>query len=179
MMSETLKIAAAPIIDFSGYNAFADPESQNRAHKMACLETFEYAHLKSLVEQRAATFIDFAEQNCLLLLESKPCGWCAPALVAVAQELNRNKDADKEVLFEIFSNEINAINWSHIRKINKNLIDRRLNNKTNDFNIIIDMLRQEDETRDAALTIKTLKNLVAIKKAANPMQPFHWEDVAE
>ena len=177
LVSEILNCEPAPIIEFDGYNAFADADNQNRAHKMACLETFEFAMKTGTLEEKAATFIDFAEQSCDMLLQSKPCGWCTPALFEVAKTLNTSVNTDKETLSKIFSKEINIMDWNIIRMLNKNLIDRKSQGKKCDLDSIIDILRQDEETREAAINIKALQNIIAIKKAADDSQPFMWENI--
>lgn len=179
LISEILNSTPTPIIEFDGYNAFSDIDGQKRSHKLACFETFEFALKSGYADERASTFIDFAEQSCEMLLEAKPCGWCAPALFEVAKTLNTSADADKETLFNIFSNEINMMDWNIIRTLNKNLIERKSQDKECNLNSIIDILRQEEETRTAAITIKALQNLISIKKAASPSQPFIWEDIKD
>jgi hypothetical protein len=176
MIAEIINCDPAPIIQFDGYNAFADLESQQRAHRIACLEILDFAMQESLGRDKPVIYIEIAEKNCQMLFEGKPCGWCAPAIFEVAKTLNADPNTTKERISEIFSEHTHMLQWDVIRIVHRNLLGMRAQGKEITFNTLIDILRQEDETRDAAISMKTLQNLLALKKAATPSQPFLWED---
>ena len=156
MIAETLNTNPAPIIEFQGYNAFSDPDSQQRNHKLACLETFEYAYSECSIHEDKNIFTKLAEQACELLLDAKPNGFCAPALIALAQEIENDPDHSKETLSKRFSEQINALPWDAIRELNRDLITLRKGNRLKGLASIIDVLRQNEDTRDSALLIKQL-----------------------
>jgi len=164
-IAELLNTDPAPIIDFNGYNAFADTDSQHRSHKLACLETHEYIQSQTNqphpIEPSAAADIYFqtAQQMTDLLLQGKPSGWCAPALIILGKTIKETPDISKQLAAEIFSMEINAIAWDDIRKINLSL--NALKSKQDEITIsdLIELLRQDETTRETAILIKELSQI--------------------
>jgi len=159
MIAEILNTDPAPIVQFDGYNPFADIDSQQRNHKIACLETLEYVQGRQFDGHNADSYFKMANQSCKMLLEGKPNGFCAPALIAAGQNIAKTPDITKEELSRIFSEHINAISWGAIRDLHKAIIDLRKANKCNGLNSIVEILRQDDETRDSAILIKQLADM--------------------
>lgn len=161
IIAEILNTDPAPVIEFDGYNAFADIESQQRNHKIACLETFEYVQGRQIEELNPKSYFKMADQSCQMLLEGKPNGFCAPALVAAGKAISENADSSKEELSKIFTSQINSLPWIAIRDLHKTIIDLRKANKVNGLKSIIEILRQDEEARNAAILIKELSDMNA------------------
>jgi hypothetical protein len=176
MIAEILNTDPTPVIKFDGYNAFADLDIQQRSHKIACLETFEYAQSRQTFGTTPETYFQMAHQSCDMLLEGKPNGFCAPALILLGQTVKETPDITKEALSEMFAAQMSAMPWAVVRDLHKSITDLRKNNKCKGLNSIIEVLRLDDETRDAAILIKVLADIIAEKQAANPAQPVSWED---
>jgi len=156
MIAEILNTDPAPIVQFDGYNAFADIDSQQRIHKLACLETFEFVQSRQMGGNNADPFFKMALQSCEMLLSGKPNGFCAPALIAAGQNIIKTPDITKEELSRIFSEHINNLSWGAVRDIHKAIIDLRKLNRCDGLNSIIEVMRNDEEARDSAILIKQL-----------------------
>ena len=159
MIAEILNTDPAPIVQFEGYSAFADIDSQQRNHKVACRETFEYVQTRQMDGQNPDSYFKMAKQSCEMLLDGKPNGFCAPALVAAGQHIEKTPEITKEELSRIYSENINNISWSAIRDLHRSISELRKLNKCNGLNSIVEILRQDDEARDSAILIKQLADM--------------------
>jgi len=159
MIADTLNTDPTPSLQFEGYNAFVDIDSQQRNHKIACLETLEHLEERQREERNAKAFFEIAMHSCQTLLEGKPNGFCAPALILVGQNIIKTPDITKEEVAGIFSNEINATTWSEIRNMHKEIIALKKQHKEISIKTIIEILRREEHTRESAILVKQLSDM--------------------
>ena len=100
-----------------------------------------------------------AQQSCEMLLDGKPNGFCAPAMIVIGQKITETPEPTKEETSRIYSKHINNLPWGAIRDLHKTICELRKENKCNGLNSIIEILRQDDETREAAILIKQLADM--------------------
>jgi len=163
MVAEILNTDPAPALQFEGYNAFSDTESQQRSHKLACFETFEYLQTHQYEIQNPNIYFETAQSLCNTLLNGKPNGFCAPALIAMGQHIVKTPDVSREELSGIFSAEINTLQWNTIRDMHILLIEHKMRGENVDINTIIEILRQGEDTRESAILLKHLSDMQTTK----------------
>ncbi|NCT40338.1 MAG: hypothetical protein GW778_01575 [Alphaproteobacteria bacterium] len=159
MIADILNTDPAPSLQFQGYNAFADPDTQQRNHKIACLDTIEYIENRQLERRNPNPFFKNAIHGCQYLLQGKPNGFCAPALVAVGLSIEQNPEITKEEVANIFRSETNATPWETILNMHRDIIALKKQDIDVDIKTIIEILRQDEDTRDAAILIKKLSDM--------------------
>lgn len=157
MIAEILNTDPAPIIEFDGYNAFAETETQQRNHKIACLETFEFIQTRQIEKQNPISYFNMAEQSCEMLSTGKPNGFCAPALIACGQKIEATPEISKKELSNIYTDHINALPWPTIRNLHRAITELRKNNRHKGLASIVEILSQDEDTRDAAILINHIR----------------------
>ena len=159
MIADILNTDPTPSLQFEGYNAFADIESQQRNHKIACLETLEHLEERQREGRNAHPFFNIAMHCSQALLDGKPNGFCAPALVLVGQNIAKTPDITKEEVANMFSNEVNTIPWLAIRNMNKEIINLKRQSREVSLKTIVEILRRDEDTRESAILIKQLSDM--------------------
>jgi len=159
IISTILKIDPMLKLEFEGYNPFSDTETQALRHKKECYQIFDFLQTKQGSIQTPSDYFDTAINNCELLLNGAPAGWCAPALIQLGEIVANEPRAKSEELYDIFKEKINELEWHLIRNLHRDLIFIKKKKKKISIDTIIDLLRQDDKTRDYAASIKILKSL--------------------
>ncbi len=85
LVAEALNIEPTFLSDTKSYNPFADQEANERHHIKFCETTIEHVIKRVEEDKSSMPFIEEAHRLNLLLIEGKPLGWCAPALMHAAK----------------------------------------------------------------------------------------------
>lgn len=157
LISEILNIEPSSAYGSLEYNMFRDYETLERLHFKVCDDKFlkllhggnEFKHSKLLTA---------ANKQTVELLEGKPIGWSAPALIEAYSEAHKHSDkmVRADVASQTFYKELKNLNWIGLNSLVKNLNHMKREGKTPDLRAIMEFLRQNEETRSVALSIKKL-----------------------
>ncbi|MFK7838779.1 MAG: hypothetical protein AB8B83_00475 [Bdellovibrionales bacterium] len=179
MLADILNVDPPVGVTYEGYNAFADQDAQIRQHKLSCLESLEYLQEEFGDETNPEPFFKAAQYSCHSLIKGKPSGFCAPALIAVAKQITNDPKTSKETQSKIFSAEIKSLPWLAIRQTHREIIAVKKAQKDVNLKTLIDILRREEETREAALLIKELYDLILSLPHEEKEEPLDQKDISE
>ncbi len=110
MIADKMGVKPETITSLQDYNPFANNKTNEHAHKKQCDDL-----IKSLLSKVKETgdykiLIEIARKQNQSLLEKSPMGWCANALIAVANIIEKDPD-NKDILKDIFDKEVSAVAW--------------------------------------------------------------------
>ena len=158
LIGEMLHIDPTPLSDISVYNAFTDPEINERHHRKLCEEAFEnIATRLSLQENADLLRQEIAKRN-LRLCEGEIIGWCSPALLAAAQAYDFSAKEGPQAIENargVFQDISRAMTGETLRKLAQIIIALRRDNQTVTPEAIATMAKEDESLRAVteALTV--------------------------
>lgn len=157
LIAEILNIEPSPAYGSVEYNLFRDHETLERLHFKVSDEKF----LKLLHggnEFKHARLLTAANKQTVELLEGKPIGWSAPALIEAYLQADKQSESivRADIASQTFYKEIKNLSWAGLNAMVRNLNIMKREGKTPDLRAIMEFLRQNEDTRAAALSIKKL-----------------------
>lgn len=111
-----------------GYNAFADPEINARAHREITEEIFAEAMAQGVYENSSSPFIEAANAQNRSLTEGRILGWCAAALQAAARAFDMALASNRppgQAAHERFTTARNETGWETLEGLGEKIVDRR------------------------------------------------------
>jgi hypothetical protein len=115
LVAETLSLDPAPVSGGGFYNFFCDPEASERNHSKLCNDILEVILSKMNGRDDQALLRSEAIRNNKKLLSGEMIGWCAPALLSLADALAKGSDAKKA--FYASTDTINTNTLRHLAEI--------------------------------------------------------------
>ncbi len=130
------------------YNAYADPELNERLHRETADEIFEGIIAQGIFENSGAPFITGANEQNKNLTEGKIMGWCASALQAAASAfesaLASGESPTKAARREYHENQ-KQTEWDTVKKLGDKIIEQRRNGYAVTFTELLELCNQEED----------------------------------
>jgi hypothetical protein len=120
IVAETLDIEPHLPTDHDFYNAFADPEANQRHHHELCADALDRCLSHTILQNDHYVFLDEWVRQNKRLLAGEFMGWCAPALVRCLQVFNARDQEPQDMVEaakDVFEQTLNDISWELVRKL--------------------------------------------------------------
>ena len=169
LISEILTTEPTSLNNLPSFNPFMDIEAQDRLHKRRCQEKLE-ASISNNAKADTKTLLKAAKKQCDQFLDGNIIGWCAPALIEAALkiELHKNTAKCREEIQLVFQNTAYNLSWPAVKAVHHDLTNLRRNGQTATIVDMIEFLRRDEQSRDAALSLKKLSDWMNTQKINPP-----------
>ena len=130
--AESLNTAPVPLKSTDIYNPFSDHKTGERAHvRLGRVKFFEIME-KINDGEDPHIFLDIARKQTRALLQNKPLGWAAPALIEAENAcrlFQENPLAEVDMIVNAFEDMFTKIRWNDLRKLNRKITMWRQKNQ--------------------------------------------------
>lgn len=129
LVAENMDFKPDLVTTLDGYNPFTDQEANQRLHERKCKETWQKNMLSVRGPEDSKIFYENIKKQNRELMEGRPVGWCAYALMQAANVIETAAPQDLNQAItraqKTFERESGAVSWENLCRLTRTIFAYR------------------------------------------------------